>query len=52
MVWSLDELIRRSLQQAAEETDRSDEEKVNMLLHVLTAFLRAQIEDGDERKEN
>lgn len=50
MQWSLDELIRQSLQQAAQETAISDEQKVQMLLHVLTEFLGSQL-NGKEGTE-
>lgn len=47
MEWDLDELIRLSLQQAARETKISDEQKVRMLLNVLTAFLGSQLKEKD-----
>ena len=47
MEWNMDELIRQSLQQAARETKLSDEQKVQMLLNVLTKFLGSQIKDKD-----
>ena len=50
MEWNMDELIRQSLQQAARETKLSDEQRVKMLLNVLSEFLGSQIKakDGQE----
>lgn len=48
MEWDLDDLIRQSLRHAARETQLSDEEKVRMLLHVLTEFFGAQIKGKDK----
>ena len=50
MAWNMDSLIRQSLQQAARETSMSDEQKVKMLLGVLTEFLGSQIEEKDGGK--
>lgn len=47
MEWNMDELIRQSLQQAARDTELSDEQKVKMLLNVLTEFLGSQIKEKD-----
>ena len=47
MEWNMDELIRRSIQQAARETRLSNEQKVQMLLNVLTEFLGSQIKEKD-----
>ncbi len=47
MEWSLDDLIRQSLQQTARETKLSDEQKVKMLLNVLTEFLGAHLKEKD-----
>lgn len=47
MKWNLDDLIRQSLRQAARETSLTDEQKVKMLLQVLTEFLFSQIEKED-----
>ena len=43
MEWSMDELIRQSLRQAARETQLTDEQKVKMLLNVLTECLGSQV---------
>ena len=42
---NLDDLIRASLNAAAEETEMEKEDKVDLLLDVLTEFLQRQIED-------
>ena len=47
MKWNTDELIRQSLQQAACETKLSDEEKVKILLNVLSEFLGSQLKEKD-----
>ena len=48
MEWNIDDLIRSSLRQAAQETDMRSEDKVNMLLDVLTVYLGSKIEPKDE----
>lgn len=48
MEWNMDELIRQSLRQAARETKLSDEQKVKMLLNVLSAFLGSQVKEKDD----
>ena len=47
MEWDMDELIRQSLQQAAQDTKLTDEQKLQMLLSVLTEFLGSQIKEKD-----
>lgn len=41
---TLDDLIRISLKLAAEETEMTDEKKVELLLRILTAFLSKSIQ--------
>ena len=47
---TLDNLIRTSLNKAAEETKMTEEQKVDLLLDVLTVFLKKQIEDEEEKE--
>ena len=46
---TLDNLIRVSLDRAAEDVRMTEEQKVNLLLDVLTVFLKNQIDDDAEK---
>lgn len=48
---NIDELIKLSLNKAASEMEVSKEEKTDMLLNVLTEFLKSQIKE-DKDKNN
>ena len=49
MLLTLDNLIRVSLDRAAEDVRMTEEQKVNLLLDVLTVFLKNQIDDDAEK---
>ena len=45
MLMTLDNLIRVSLQRAAEDTKMTDEQRVDLLLRVLTVYLTNRLNE-------
>ena len=45
MLMTLDNLIRISLQRAAEDTKMTDEQRVDLLLRVLTVYLTNRLNE-------